>query len=299
MEKLPVVLPSLEAGSKRGRGDDGDGGDGGGAAEGGGRMSKRERKEARRRAKEERRSREAEPMEEEPAPAASPSQPAAPAAPPSNPAAPAGPSFPYEVDADDHCESPSIAYSHIAPLLRLALPSPSSPVYDPYYCDGGARRKLEALGFEVRHEKEDCYARWAAGEAPGHGALLTNPPYSADHVEKLMSFLTSGPQRGRPFFLLMPQFFHKHEYYKRLTADLRVFYVVPKKRYVYEPPADFRDRKKSDTHKKSSPFVSMWYCWGGSDGANERLMQAWAKDGNKEECDLARSKSALRDLRRK
>ena len=51
-------------------------------------------------------------------------------------------------------------------------------------------------------------------------------------------------------------------------------------------------------HKKSSPFVSMWYCWGGSDERNVELMNAFRNSSATNDCDLARSKSALRDLRR-
>jgi hypothetical protein len=76
--------------------------------------------------------------------------------------------------------------------------------------------------------------------------------------------------------------------------------LVPHKRYVYLPPKDFRGSKKSDTHKKSSPFVSMWYIWGGSNSRNEQLINTWNRRyGSNGSCDLARSKNALRDLRRK
>ncbi|GMI43752.1 hypothetical protein TrCOL_g13546 [Triparma columacea] len=53
------------------------------------------------------------------------------------------------------------------------------------------------------------------------------------------------------------------------------------------------------THKKSSPFTSMWYCWGGSDGNNGRLVRKAMEVARGGGIDVARSKSALRDLRRK
>ena len=40
------------------------------------------------------------------------------------------------------------------------------------------------------------------------------------------------------------------------------------------PPANFREKKESDTHKKSSPFVSMWYIWGGTERMNQRIQRA-------------------------
>ena len=65
---------------------------------------------------------------------------------------------------------------------------------------------------------------------------------------------------------------------------------------------DFRASKKSDVHKKSSPFVSMWYVYGGNERKNAQLIQQfqrWYGGNPNAPCDLARSKSALRDLRRK
>jgi hypothetical protein len=94
---------------------------------------------------------------------------------------------------------------------------------------------------------------------------------------------------------------HKHEYYIKSTANIRPFYLVPRKRYVYTPPKDFREAKKSDVHKKSSPFVSMWYIWGGDDVRNQELIRHFttSSGGKDSACELARSKSGLRDLRRK
>ena len=203
--------------------------------------------------------------------------------------------FPYPVSSADHCETPSIAYAHIAPYLHSLPTGASTRVYDPYYCDGGVVSKLISLGFpNISHDKKDCYDVWSKGLEPGHDAFLTNPPYSSDHVEQLMTHLCR-EGNDKPWFLLMPQHYMKHSYYKRLIGSRRVFYVVPKKRYVYLPPTGFRDKKKSDTHKKSSPFVSMWFCWGGTEGVNERLLKVKGGEGVK----VARSSSALRDLRRK
>ena len=116
-----------------------------------------------------------------------------------------------------------------------------------------------------------------------------------------MKFVTSARFGKRPWLLLLPNWVHKKDYFLEATKNIRPFYLVPRKRYVYEPPKNFRQAKKSDVHKKSSPFVSMWYIWGGTDAVNEQLIRRFSQstEHTKEECDLARSKSALRDLRRK
>eukprot|EP00957_Ditylum_brightwellii_P149437 11380625-Ditylum_brightwellii.AAC.1 len=127
---------------------------------------------------------------------------------------------------------------------------------------------------------------------PNYDVLVTNPPYSGDHMEKLAFYKNKSQQP---------------------------FYLIPKKRYVYIPPKHFRDKKASDVHKKSSPFVSMWYIWGGTANATRMLADYYFQrsrryrnittkndgngDNNKNDvfcrCDIARSKSELRDLRRK
>jgi len=246
--------------------------------------------------------------------------------------------FPFQTDPDDHCESPLEAYQDIVPLLQSYRTDKSSrtndlAIYDPYYCNGTVVRHLTNLGFpNVHNRKEDCYEVWkSSGRYPNFDILVTNPPYSGNHIEELIRHLTSNDGFGtrkagqsssssslfphdRPWMLLLPQWVHKKEYYIKATKDIQPFYLVPHKRYIYVPPASFRERKKSDTHKKSSPFISMWYIWGGTMERNSRWLQlcmtkaaaattaAERSKGNSNNSmgySVARSRSALRDLRRK
>ncbi|CAJ1967107.1 unnamed protein product [Cylindrotheca closterium] len=212
------------------------------------------------------------------------------------------PEFPFETDADDHCESPLQAYKDIVPFLKDFNERKASTgelcIYDPYFCNGAVIENFNSLGFsKVYNRKEDCYKVWGTSSYPSHDLLVTNPPYSGDHIEKLIDHVTSKSFGNRPFLLLMPQWVHKKDYYISKTKGIRPFFVVPRKRYIYLPPPSFRKSKKSDVHKKSSPFVSMWFVWGGTTQQNERWLSAISKRIT--DCDIARSKSALRDLRRK
>ena len=220
-----------------------------------------------------------------------------------------GPSFPYKTDEDDHCETPLQAYAHIKPILdalskSMGKSKSSLKIYDPYFCNGSVVKHLATLGYtNVYNQKEDCYAVWETQEEPPFDAFITNPPYSADHIDKLMTYITSKKFGSKPWLLLMPNWVHKKDYYENSTTKNEIntsypFYLVPKKRYVYVPPPDFREKKASDVHKKSSPFVSMWYVWGGTSQKNDVLMQAFQRSDAVSVCDVARSKSALRDLRR-
>jgi hypothetical protein len=175
-------------------------------------------------------------------------------------------------------------------------------IYDPYYCNGAVKQHLTFLGFpNVYNCKEDCYQVWNdPARFPLHDIFITNPPYSNDHIERLMLHVTCSKHANRPWMLLMPNFVHKKDSFRQLTGQngQHPIYVVPRKRYVYQPPANFRARKASDTHKKSSPFVSMWYLWGG----NPQVTDEWYRilsQQHSDAFDVARSKSALRDLRRK
>ena len=216
--------------------------------------------------------------------------------------------FPYPTNPDDHCETPLKSYEDILPLLndaaaRFSTSSSSSTlkIYDPYYCDGSVIKHLSSLGYtNVYNKKEDCYKVWKMNAEPMYDILITNPPYSEDHLERLMKYVTSQSFGNRAWLLLMPTWVHKKEYYIIATTNnskCTPFYIVPKKRYIYLPPPKYRDKKDSGVHKKSSPFVSMWYCWGGTCKRNEEWMNAFRKNTSTT-CDLARSRSALRDLRR-
>jgi hypothetical protein len=219
------------------------------------------------------------------------------------------PEFPFPAGEDDHCESPLEAYRDIGPLLEWICGKhrqhnlSSACIYDPYYCNGAVIRHLQLLGFSnVYNRNEDCYQVWSdptTNKYPSFEIFVTNPPYSGDHIEKLIQHVTSLAFGTKPWFLLLPNWVHKKDYYLSATANIRPFYLVPKKRYVYVPPKHFRQSKKSSVHKKSSPFVSMWYIYGGNERKNEQLVQHFLGKEHAATCDLARSKSALRDLRRK
>lgn len=222
------------------------------------------------------------------------------------------PDFPYQTQADDHCESPADSYHDIKPILQALAKGKGGmhklAIYDPYYCNGSVIRHLSEIGFSnVYNKREDCYKTWSPDDVsqpyPSFDVFLTNPPYSGDHIPRLFDHICSQDfvNSRKPWLLLMPTYVHKKDYYKEALkkSGVKPFYLVPKKRYVYLPPKNFREKKISDVHKKSSPFTSMWYVWGGSRAQNESMIQSYQR-GNKDAlCEIARSKSALRDLRRK
>ena len=155
------------------------------------------------------------------------------------------PAHPFVADDRDHCETAVEAYADVASILsahakRLGVSDAKLRVYDPYYCNGAVKANLASLGFETVHnECEDFYAVAAAGKVPEFDVLVTNPPYSADHVAKLLDFV-EGPLcagAGRPALMLMPNWVVDKDYYATFAARVgggkrarEVAYVAPKKR---------------------------------------------------------------------
>lgn len=147
--------------------------------------------------------------------------------------------YPYTVNDDDHCETPVEAYSDIASLLNVLAVSigktnQTLKIFDPYHCEGSVIARLESIGFEnVYNEKEDFYATILNEEIPDYDVLVTNPPYSSDHMKKLLKFCA---ESKKPWFLLLPNYVYTKDYYIPSLLDQKPFYVTPKKRYMYTTP---------------------------------------------------------------
>ncbi|GBG32671.1 Protein FAM173B [Hondaea fermentalgiana] len=167
---------------------------------------------------------------------------------------------PFHTASDDHCETAPEAYADVAPLLRaLAKKLGKSPaelrIYDPYFCAGAVVKNLGVLGFENVYNKcEDFYT----SETPEHDVLVTNPPYSFDHVERLLDFTA---KNKKPALLLMPNYVCGKSYFDQSQFD---GFLVPHKRYNYWTPKGLRPKERLQNHVsalgvRTSPFISFWY----------------------------------------
>ena len=183
----------------------------------------------------------------------------------------AAPIYPFLVDADDHCETPQIAYEHISPVLQTLARSVRQSsnrnlkIWDPFFCAGNVANHLNALGFDdVYNENEDFYL-YDGGKTSGplhYDVLVTNPPYTAEHIPKLLKFCKAS---GKPCFLLLPNYV-LHKYAKQLgplqvSSSSALFFVWSKSRYKYKSPKFARSKDKARKDRVTSPFVSFWYCY--------------------------------------
>jgi uncharacterized protein (UPF0248 family) len=182
-----------------------------------------------------------------------------------------------DLDSNDHCETSSIAYSHIAPILELlARQLDKSPkelqIYDPYYCAGATVQHLQSIGFDkVYNKPEDFYKVIEADKIPSHDVVVTNPPYSGDHFDRLVAFLKDN---GKPFLLLLPDHFaQRPAYLSSLQRSAPLLFLTPPQRYHYWTPEGRREangdhvtikktkRKHSNLYlgTRNSPFNSLWF----------------------------------------
>lgn len=131
-----------------------------------------------------------------------------------------GPKYPFHANYNDHFETQTTALRHLVPALR-ALQEATKPLlpdefalYDPYYCEGSVKAKWENLGFpKVLHECRDFYDDVKRGFVPNYDILVTNPPYSADHIPRLLDILVT---RKQPFALLVPDYVAKKPFYTEI-----------------------------------------------------------------------------------
>jgi hypothetical protein len=238
--------------------------------------------------------------------------------------------FSFPVHSLDHCETPRIAYEHIQPVLQelnnalykrqqqnqqqrsssstatastaTASTVVSCPlrIWDPYYCNGAMKRHLISLGFEnVHHEPQDFYdivERHILPEPP-HDVLVTNPPYSETHIDRLFHYLSSRtrtmtsssstktvntptkisstptpkhpPLSPPPFCLLLPNWVaRKKEFTTMLLPKIhhhhhhhQLFYLSPIVPYTYVMP-EWNNQQRPDHVPESgttTPYLSSWY----------------------------------------
>lgn len=154
---------------------------------------------------------------------------------------------PFDTDPHDHAETPFTAYADIEPLLfGLALQLRSNKarlkIWDPYYCEGSCVKHLGSLGFSgVRNVNEDFYETIAACREPPFDVLVTNPPFSGDHMERFLTYLAT---LDRPWFALMPQFVAQKRYFFEWKAaavasgrEVPVYIGPSRAAYAFTAPA--------------------------------------------------------------
>lgn len=193
------------------------------------------------------------------------------------------PSFAFRACPTDHCETDRRALRHLDVALRrlVVLLAPAGGgegaakgsaagnhdcplrIWDPYYCDGAAARHLRAIGFpNVVNRNEDFYAVAAEGRQPAHDVLVSNPPYSGDHIERCMKYCAAS---GKPWFLLLPNWVCDKPWYQQMCKaggfpGAAPFFIGPvAKAYTFAMPRwAGRPAHVSDSGQ-TVPYLISWF----------------------------------------
>ena len=175
----------------------------------------------------------------------------------------------------------------------------------------------------VINVNRDFYRDVAEGRVPHHHVLLTNPPYSADHKQKLLSYLLRQQRQqltlARPFLLLMPAWVAGTDYWQAFVADLAATRTASqsqqqqqhapaltsgKKARAQEQPASATRESRSSLEKRAglfyvSPFErynfahpqSVWH-------ANSPFHAVWFCGGWPSDAERREAVAALAPLRK-
>lgn len=261
----------------------------------------------------------------------------------------------FETCYNDHFETPSQAYADILPVLQsiglqrwrrqhkrkrkraegAGIVSDALlqlTLYDPYYCQGSLRAALVGLGLSAQrciNENRDFYRDVDEDSVPVHDVLVTNPPYSADHKQRLLSILLR-QQRGElsgpvPFLLLMPAWLANTDYWLAFVRELGDVISARESRgensgcvdtrlrggdgsdardgeaerragicYIC-PSSRYEFSHPQSTGKAASPFHAIWFCGGFETPAARREAVAGLSPARKSgSVELFRSNSMLR-----
>ena len=185
-------------------------------------------------------------------------------------------------------------------LGRLGFPNCYNRNEDFYatVAAGKARASAAAAAAAARMRQPHdaaCCVRWP--QVPPHDVLITNPPYSGDHMKRILRFAAENgtrrrppqllappartrrrqyrsPPAGRPWLLLLPNFVYRKRDFSDVLAGAAAppFFVVPRQRYTYYAPG-----RQDDRCQATAPFDSFWYCCVGPPAAQAEAVAFYRK----------------------
>lgn len=217
----------------------------------------------------------------------------------------------FAAEYNDHFETPVSAYADVSPVLQciaeeLGKSKEELVIYDPYYCKGSMVSHMAGLGYtNVINRNRDFYEDIATKAIPGISAaqnvnwnvisdcdcffivfttefdvMVTNPPYSGEHKQKLLTFLMNRRVK-KPFALLLPAYTVTKSYWRDFVTETEkrnkkrngetvnnssFIYILPSTSYNYDHP--------EGTGHKVPPFYSAWLIGGFSD-----ITRYWMSSG--------------------
>lgn len=144
-----------------------------------------------------------------------------------------------KVEVNDNYETPDSAYE----LLKGVGIIKGNVVYDPFFCAGRAKSKMERiLGCVAINHNEDF---WDKKKRPKkYDIIITNPPFSV--MKKVIHEII---RLGKPYAILMRATHVESKYFRELMKKEKYSIIWPKSRMKFEV-----DGKSAG----SPPFDSVW-----------------------------------------
>ena len=224
-------------------------------------------------------------------------------------------SYPYEVDYNDHFETPLRAYEDILFLLDIVAPqkinrSKHQILYDPYYCNGKTIKQLSQLGYHspnsninsnqnqiqnqnkdkdknqnqnqnqnqtgiIIHKKRDFYKDIQTNSIPLYDTFITNPPYSSNHKQKCLHFCIQQIQKYQKSFFILMPNYVACKDYFRQIINDLSSNVTIA---YFVPNIPYEYEHPEGTGKTIPPFASIWFC--GMKKSNMQLLKQQQIDTN-------------------
>jgi hypothetical protein len=164
--------------------------------------------------------------------------------------------------------------------LPSGTPHAALRLWDPYYCQGTVKVHYRQHGFPICHNRrEDFYAVWKSGALPQHDILVTNPPYSGDHIRRALQFCAE--EIGTPWAMLLPITVLSRSWWADMAFSLQrgsaaapVAFISPTThRYAFEKRRPSGGGSKTGFNGSGGPIApeveTIWFLGG--------LKPAWAK----------------------
>ena len=90
----------------------------------------------------------------------------------------------------------------------------------------------------IINENKDFYSSKTRKNIPKYDILVTNPPYSGDHKQRLLEYLSS---TTTPYCLLLPAYTAGKSYWRDFASSSNageICYLLPEQSYMYYHPGD-------------------------------------------------------------
>ena len=222
------------------------------------------------------------------------------------------------VSRADHRETSDAAIRDIAHVLRALAPCclpPGAPpselrLWDPYYCQGTVKVHYARHGFPLCHNRrEDFYAVARRGSLPPHDVLATNPPFSADHIERALGFCAGNG--AVPWVMLLPSNVLGRAWWGEMAVRIQrggaaappMFLAPTRQPYEFDHrrpsgggagPKRARGAKQKKGHAPSAapPLDTIWFI-GGLKPAWARAVRESFESAPPEKCVLALTEAEL------